>query len=98
MPTPKIWNEFLDGHVLIISKSNDCEAYLRTQQRLKDRGFTNIVHISLPSVNTLNTNWNEIFNNKSYKFDKDDIEKSIYTTRTCKVTIVGDLQSNITQN
>jgi hypothetical protein len=72
MPTPKIWNEFLDGHVLIISKSNDCEAYLRTQQRLKDRGFTNIVHISLPSVNTLNTNWNEIFNNKSYKFDKDD--------------------------
>jgi len=36
--------------------------------------------------------------NQYDKFDKDDIEKSIYTTRTCKVTIVGDLQSNITQN
>ena len=72
MTPPKTWTEFINCQVLVISKSDDCEAYLRTQQRLKDRGFTNIKLIDLPSINTIKNSWSELFNGKNIKFNQED--------------------------
>lgn len=76
MPAPKTWDDFLNGPVLIISKSSDNEAYLRTYQRVKDRGFKNIIQIDLPSIResvyTIQVHWNRLFGSKPLNFNQED--------------------------
>jgi hypothetical protein len=76
MPPPKTWNDFLNGPVLVISKNSENENYQRTRQQLKDRGFTNIIQIDLPSIKesvyTIQVHWNRLFGNKPINFNQED--------------------------
>jgi hypothetical protein len=77
MPPPKTWNDFLNGPVLLISRNNTNEAYTRTYQRLKDRGFTNIIHIDLPcakdNAENIKLQWEALFDKYPIKFNQDDL-------------------------
>ena len=70
MPSPKTWEEFLSAPVLLVSKNNSDLPFIRTSQRLRDAGFTNIIHHQLPSVN--NNKWPEVFGDKEVLFNIKD--------------------------
>ena len=76
MSPPKNWDEFLNGPVLIISKSDTNESFIRTKKRLNDAGFTNIIQIDLPSINesvyTIQVHWNRLFGGKKPNFNPKD--------------------------
>ena len=76
MPAPKTWEEFLKGLVLVISKDSTNESYIRTEKRLREAGFTNIIQIDLPSIKesvyTIQVHWNRLFAGKQVNFDNKD--------------------------
>ena len=76
MPPPKTWDEFLAGPVIVISKNNTNDAYIRTEKRLRDAGFSNIIQSDLPSIKesvyTIQVHWNRLFAGKQPNFNTED--------------------------
>jgi len=72
MPPPKTWEEFLSAPVLLVSKNTTDLPFIRTSQRLRDAGFTNIIHHPMPSVN--DNKWPEVFGDKEVLFNIKDTD------------------------
>jgi len=72
MPAPKVWDDFLQGQVLVITSSSSSGSYIRTEKRLQKAGFTNINPIIIPSIKNNTLHWQNIFGDKPPLFNTKD--------------------------